>query len=424
MTKRKRIGLRDIATLGPSQTIWDTDVSCFGARRQKSNAVSYVVFYRTAESRQRFHTIGRHGAPWTPETARKEARRILGNVASGKDPAGDKKKARRAESVSALCDLYFADAEAGRILTRRKKPKKSSTIATDRSRVERHIKPLLGLRSVASVTRADIESFMHSVAEGKTSVRAKTAKKRGLSIVRGGRGAATRTVGLLGSIFSYAVRQGMRADNPVRGVERFADGQRLRRLSEDEYALVGEAMRKAAADAVWPPAIAVAYFLVITGWRTGEAIGLTWREIDLTRRTAILGDTKTGQSLRPLSRAACDILNNLNKGSDLVFAATRGEGLMTGFPKLWARMAKSVGLQRDVTPHVLRHSFASLANDLQYSESTIAALIGHKGRSVTSRYIHSADAVLLTAADAIAGHIVALMGMAPVAQVIQLRQTA
>jgi Arm DNA-binding domain len=167
MTKRKRIGLRDIATLGPSQTIWDTDVSCFGARRQKSNAVSYVVFCRTAESRQRFHTIGRHGAPWTPETARKEARRILGNVASGKDPAGDKKKARRAESVSALCDLYFADAEAGRILTRRKKPKKSSTIATDRSRVERHIKPLLGLRSVASVTRADIESFMHSVAEEK-----------------------------------------------------------------------------------------------------------------------------------------------------------------------------------------------------------------------------------------------------------------
>jgi integrase len=424
MTKRKRIGLRTIATLGLEQTIWDADVSGFGARRQKSSSVSYVVFYRTAEGRQRFQTIGRHGSPWTPEAARKEARRILGNVAGGKDPAADKKKARHAESVSSLCDLYFADAEAGRILTRQKKPKKISTILTDRSRVERHIKPLLGSRPVASVTRSDIESFMHSVAEGKTSIRAKTAKKRGLSIVRGGRGAATRTVGLLGSIFSYAVRQGMRVDNPVRGVERFADGQRHRRLSEDEYALVGDAIRAAMADAVWPPAIAAAYFLVITGWRTGEAIGLTWREVDLTRRTAILGDTKTGQSVRPLSKAACDILNILNKGSELVFAATRGEGLMTGFPKLWARMVERVGLSRDVTPHVLRHSFASLANDLQYSEATIATLIGHKGRSITSRYIHSADAVLLTAADVIAGRIGSLMGMTSTAEVVQLKQIA
>jgi integrase len=424
MRRRKRIGLRDIAGLGLNQTIWDNDVSCFGARRQKSNSVSYVVFYRTAENRQRLHTIGRHGAPWTPETARKEAKRLLGSVASGRDPAADKKQMRHAESVSALCDLYFADAEAGRILTRRKHPKKPSTIITDRSRAERHIKPLLGLRSVASITRSDVVSFMHSVAEGKTAIRAKTGKKRGLAIVRGGRGAATRTVGLLGSIFSYAVRSGLRADNPVRGVERFADGQRLRRVSDKEYALIGEAIRNATAQALWPPAVAAAYFLVITGWRTGEVIGLTWREIDLTRRTAILGDTKTGQSLRPLSHAACDILKDRDRGSHLVFPATRGDALMTGFPKIWARMAAGVGIPRDVTPHVLRHSFASLANDLGYSEPTIATLIGHKGRSITSRYIHSADTVLLVAADTIAKRTLCLMGMEPMAEVVQLRQIA
>jgi len=63
-----------------------------------------------------------------------------------------------------------------------------------------------------------------------------------------------------------------------------------------------------------------------------------------------------------------------------------------------------------VTPHVLRHSFASLAADLGYSEPTIAALVGHKGRTITSRYVHSADAVLLAAADAVADRTLSLMG--------------
>jgi integrase len=423
MTTNKRIGLRDIECLGRESIIWDRDVSGFGARRQKTDAVSYVLIYRTAENRQRFHTIGRHGSPWTPETARKEARRILGDVAAGADPAAAKKQRRHAESVSALCELYFADAEAGRFLTRRKTPKKSSTIITDRSRAERHIKPLLGLRAVASVTRADVESFMHSVAEGKTAIRTKTGKKRGLAVVRGGKGAATRTVGLLGSIFTYAIRRGMRADNPVRGVERYADGHRMRRLSEDEYQAVGEAIRRASLGGTWPPAVAAASFLALTGWRTGEVIGLTWREVDLVRRTAILGDTKTGHSMRPLSQAACDTLRSLDKSDGLVFAATRSDGLMTGFPKFWVRIAAFGGLPADVTPHVLRHSFASLANDLGFSEPTIATLIGHKGRSVTSRYVHSADAVLLAAADAVASRTLDLMGMTRTADIIQLRQT-
>ncbi|MGB3745188.1 MAG: Arm DNA-binding domain-containing protein [Xanthobacteraceae bacterium] len=95
MEKRGRIGQRHIKALGPDQTIWDSAVSGFGARRQKSDARSYFVFYRTAEGRQRWHTIGRHGAPWTPELARNEAVKILGQVAEGNDPAADKQSKRR-----------------------------------------------------------------------------------------------------------------------------------------------------------------------------------------------------------------------------------------------------------------------------------------------------------------------------------------
>jgi integrase len=67
-------------------------------------------------------------------------------------------------------------------------------------------------------------------------------------------------------------------------------------------------------------------------------------------------------------------------------------------------------LPKDITPHTFRHSFASLAGDLGYSESTIAALVGHKGHSITSRYIHAADAVLLAAADAVGDRTAELMG--------------
>ncbi|HEX3666387.1 MAG TPA: site-specific integrase [Rhizomicrobium sp.] len=261
---------------------------------------------------------------------------------------------------------------------------------------------------------------MHAVAEGKTAAKAKTAKTRGLSNVRGGKGTASRTVGLLGSIFSYAVRHRMRGDNPAHGVLRFADGRRERRLNDTEYMALGAALGAAKARGTWPAAIAAARFLALTGWRSGEVLGLQWEEVDLVRRTATLGDTKTGRSVRPLSNAACDVLRSLLRSSGLVFPATRGDGRMSGFPKLWAKIAKLGELPADITPHVLRHSFASLAGDLGFSEPTIAALIGHKGRSITSRYVHSADAVLLAAADAVAGATLERMGEKQTGVVVRL----
>jgi hypothetical protein len=68
----------------------------------------------------------------------------------------------------------------------------------------------------------------------------------------------------------------------------------------------------------------------------------------------------------------------------------------------------------DVTPHTLRHSFASVAADLNFGDATIGALLGHKGHGITRRYVHSADAVLLAAADAVAQEIATMMGETPV----------
>src|SRR5262244_1802046 len=77
MAVRSRIGLRQVRSLKPGETIWDQSLTGFGARRQESDAVAYVLFYRTKEGRQRWFTIAKHGAPWTPETARDEAKRLL-----------------------------------------------------------------------------------------------------------------------------------------------------------------------------------------------------------------------------------------------------------------------------------------------------------------------------------------------------------
>lgn len=426
MADRKRIGLREVRALGPNQEVWDAAVPGFGARRRSGLAVAYVLMFRTSEGRLRRFTIGRHGAPWTPETAREEARRLLGEKVKGADPAAEKQAKRKAATVAELCDTYWADAEAGRLLTRRRTPKKASTLLSDHGRIERHIKPLLGRLAVAAVTRADIERFMHAVAEGETAARSKTGRKRGLSNVRGGRGVASRTIGLLGAIFAYAVANRMREGNPVHGVMRFADQKRERRLSDDEFAALGTALREAEAAGIWPAAIAAVRFLALTGWRSGEALGLRWADVDLARRTATLADTKSGRSMRPLAHGGCDVLRCLPRvgeahGAGLVFPPTRGEGRMTGFRKIWNRIAKLGELPADVTPHVLRHSFASVAGDIGYSEPTIAALVGHTGHSITSRYVHSADAVLLAAADAVARRIGELMGEDRTAEVVVLR---
>jgi integrase len=261
-------------------------------------------------------------------------------------------------------------------------------------------------------TREDVESFMHKIAEGATKKREKSGKKRGVSHVRGGKGTASRTVGLLSAIFTYAQRKRMISDHPVRGVIRYADRRRQRRLSDDEYAALGVGLaaltnapkpRKDGKQGhmMWPAAIHAARFLALTGWRSGEALTLRWGMLDLPRRTARLPDTKTGESVRPLASAACDLLRKLGpgKGDALVFPPSRGDGIMSGFPTLFERITKAGGLPKDVTPHILRHSFASLAADLGCSELAIAALLGHRSGSVTARYTHAADDVLLAVAD-------------------------
>lgn len=336
--------------------------------------------------------------------ARRQAKIVLGSVASGHDPAGDRATGRKSLTVAQLCDRYLEAADNGLILGKGGRPKKPSTLYTDRGRVERHIKPLLGTVRVRDLKRSDVSRFVRDVAAGKTARVERTGKKRGKSVVRGGTGTAARTTGLLGGILSFAVQEGVIDANPAQGVKRPADQRRQRRLTADEYRALGTALAAIESDAEHQQAVTGAWLIALTGCRLGEIVGLKWSEADDAGGCFRLTDSKEGASIRPIGRPAFDVLARVGRrqGCPWVLPAVRGDdGPFGGLPGAWERLTKRAGLE-GVTAHTMRHSYASMAGDLGFTESTIAAMLGHASGSVTSRYVHHLDSVLIAAADKVA----------------------
>jgi integrase len=298
-------------------------------------------------TRQRWHTIGRHGAPWTAEEARKEAMRLLGEIASGNDPGAKREVDRQAATVADLCELYLAEGVA---------TKKPSTVRNDRSRIAAHIKPLLGWRKIREVTRADIERFQRDVAAGRTAADRKTGY-RGRSIVTGGQGAARLSMILLSAIFSFAVHRGLRTDNPCSAVARYKPGKSERFLLAAEQVRLGEALATAEQSGTNPNAIAVIRVLALTGARAGEILSLRWSEVDFERQCLRLSDSKTGAKVIPLGSAAIRVIAEQERLADYVFPGTHG-GPLGSVGKIWRGVRDSAGLE-GTRLHDLRHSFAS-----------------------------------------------------------------
>lgn len=125
--------------------------------------------------------------------------------------------------------------------------------------------------------------------------------------------------------------------------------------------------------------------LALSGCRLGEIINLKWREVDRNGGALRLIDSKEGASVRPAGGAFLEYVAKIKESEDcaMVLKPMRAARAFGGLPNGWRRVAKRAGFS-DVTPHTLRHSFASVAADLGYAEPTIAAMLGHAAGSVTS----------------------------------------
>src|SRR4029453_2793711 len=129
----------------------------------------------------------------------------------------------------------------------------------------------------------------------------------------GGRGAASRTFGMLGTILEFARRRQLIEQNPARGVQRMPDGKRRRFLSHEELGRLGKAIKTIEAESTSTIGTKVVHFLLLTGCRRMEALTLPWSWVDREARCIRLQDSKSGAQLRPLGIAAVRLLDQTSK---------------------------------------------------------------------------------------------------------------
>lgn len=289
------ITVRTVQALKPGEMIWDAGhkeaVKGFGARRQRGDAV-YVIKYRVF-GRQRFVTIGRHGSPWTPHKARREAKRLLGLVADGKDPQAEKveARARAGDTLGKVANSYLKHAK--------KKQKPRSYAET-----ERHL--LVNWKSLHPVSVFHLR---------RRQVAARLAEIEN----EHGPVPAARARAALSAMFNWAIREGFDiAANPVLGTNRLAEPKsRERVLADAELAEIWRACRD-------DDYGRIVKLLMLTAQRRDEVGGMAWSEIDQEKTLWIIpgARTKNHREQRvPLPHAAMAIIATLvaHTNHDFIF---------------------------------------------------------------------------------------------------------
>ena len=369
----------------------------FGLKVTPAGHKVYLVQYRLGgrKGRTRRVTIGRHGEI-TPTFARTEAKRLLGEIAAGRDPAAERDKAKASKSVDVVFEQFMAE---------HVKPKLKPSTADGYQRVAKlYVLPSLGRRPIGEVTRQDIARLHHEM-------RAKPYQ-------------ANSTLAMLSKFFVWAEKHGLRPDgsNPCRHVDKYRESRRERFLSQAELARLGDALREAEQHKACSPWIVAAIrLLTFTGARRNEILTLRWEHVSEEHECLMLPDSKTGRKAIHLNAPALALLQTIPRieGNPYVICGEKPGRHLVNLEKPWRRIRAAAKLD-DVRLHDLRHSFASVAASGGQSLVVIGKMLGHSQPATTARYAHLADDPVKAASDAVGKHIAAAMDGGTTGNVVEL----
>lgn len=368
-----KITLSAIRQLAPGDEMRDSEVKGFGARRQ-AEVVAYFVHTRI-QGRLRRITIGRHGSPWTPETARKEAARLLLDIRQGGNPATARVESHRTTNTF--------DEVAAEFLAVHGRQLKPTTRETYRIIIRRQLMPAFAKKKMNDIRPVDVARAHASWSETPRS--------------------ANQAVAILSKLLAWAEQLGYRepADNPCRGINRYKETKRERYLTADELVRLGQALAAAEEQGDNPWIIGLFRMLMLTGARLSEMTTLKWSHVETARGMIRLPDSKTGAKTIYLNQQAVAVLEGLPRidGNPWVFPGHINGRHLVNVQKPWRALRARAGLD-DVRIHDLRHSFASIAIEVGGTLPMIGHLLGHSQAQTTARYAHVAPSPAQRIADA------------------------
>lgn len=387
-------------TSDSDQFVWDTAQAGFGLKITPKGRKVYIFQYRNKVTRNlKRLTIGVHGDPWSPESARTEASILKGQVEGGGDPVQARKDEKEiaAQTVKELCEKYLTEYAEGR--------KKPISIRDDKNMIGRFILPELGKKPIVTVTEKDV-SKLHNKLKGTPFQ-------------------ANRVVALLSTMFTLAETPwGLRDrhTNPCKSVKRYDEGKTKRRrfLTADELKALGKTLASAEKkkDAS-PYSIAAIRLLLFTGARLNEILTMKWEHVHLDLGEVHLPESKTGFKTLHLAAPALAILSDLDKVEGCPYVIVGGRrrkgpetgqfGHLVNLEKTWLKIRREAKIE-DVRLHDLRHTFASVGAASGFGLPVIGAILGHKSASTTNRYAHLGDDPLKVATSAVAARIDDAMG--------------
>ncbi len=287
---------------------------------------------------------------------------------------------RRGEEAPLAPGEAFFEAVADTTFRRHERVWKPGTLNVNRGYLRKQLLPHFAGRPIAAIDRQEVRHWF--------------ARLRVTPV------AADRSMPILSVIMREAEAMGLRPEgsNPCRGIKRYRRKGRERFLSDEEIRRLSA--RLTAHEARWPQQVAVIRLLLLTGCRKGEILTLQWA--DYREGRLFLRDSKTGPRTVWLSAPARAVLDGLERKGRWMFPASKGDRprSATWLDCFWHEVRAEAALE-DVHLHDLRHTVASLA--LRQGETVLAIgrLLGHRKAETTLKYTHTADAMIMAAAETI-----------------------